>query len=68
MKSDAVQCIQVYMGGNFLSGKYALSVSLFISFHGELESNDPSEGRKKDLVDKYSKESNGMFLLKCGSI
>ena len=27
-----------YMGGNFLSGKYALSVSLFVRFHGDLES------------------------------
>ena len=59
------------MGGNFLSGKYELSVSLFVSFDGNLESKWAIGGPKKKYpVDKYTKESNGMalFLLKVGSI
>ena len=59
------------MGGNFLSGKYALSVSFFVSFHGDLESKRATRGpKKKYSVDKYTKESNGMalFLIKVCSI
>ena len=61
----------VYMGGNFLSGIYALSVSLLVSFHGDLESKWAIRGPIKIYqVDKYTKESTGMalFLLKVGSI
>ena len=36
-----------YMGGNFLSGKYTLSVSLFVSFHGHLESKWAIGGPQK---------------------
>ena len=39
-----------YMGGKFLSEKKALSVSLFVSFHGDLESKLAIGGPKK----KYS--------------
>ena len=58
------------MGGSFLSGKYALSVSLFVSFHGELKSKWAIGGPKKHPIDKYTKESNSMamFLLKVGSL
>ena len=52
------------MGQNFQDGKYSLSVSLFVSFHGDLESKwaiwEPNE---KYPDDKYMKESNGIGLV-----
>ena len=59
------------MDQNYQDGKYALSVSLFVSFHGDLESKWAIGGPKKKYpVDKYTKESNGMalFLWQVGSI
>ena len=59
------------MGRIYQDGKYALFVSLFASFHGDLESNwAMGELRKKYLVDKYTKESNviALFLLQLCSI
>ena len=53
------------MGGDFMSGKYALSVSLFVSFHGDLESKLGIGGKKKKYpVDKYTKDSidRALFL------
>ena len=51
------------MGENFLSLKYALSVSLFVSYHCDLKSKWAiGEPRKKYPVDKYTKESNGIAL------
>ena len=60
-----------YIGQNYQDGKYTLFVSLFVSFHCDLESKLAiGEPRKKYLVDKYTKESNGiaLFLLQIGSI
>ena len=57
---------QAYLGWNYQDGKYALSVSLFVSFLRDLESKwaiwDPN---RKYPVGKYTKESNviGLFLL-----
>ena len=59
------------MGQNYQDGKYALSVSLFMSYYGDLESKWAiSEPNKKHPVVKYSKESNGiaLFLLQVDSI
>ena len=59
------------MGQNYQDGKYALSVSLFVSFHGDLESKWAIwEPNKKHLVEKYINESNGiaLFLLPVDSI
>ena len=53
------------MGENFLS------VSLFVSFHCDLELKWAiGETKKKYPVDKYTKESNviALFLLQIGSI
>ena len=47
------------MGQNNQDGKYALFVSLFVSFHRDLESKWAIvELRKKFPVDKYTEESN----------
>ena len=57
-----------YMGQNYQDGKYALFVSLFVSFHCDLESKWAiRELRKIYQVDQYT---NGiaLFLLKIGSI
>ena len=52
-----------YMGGKFLSEKKALSVSLFVSFHGDLESKLAIGGPKKKYpVDKYTKDNYSMAL------
>ena len=54
------------MGQNYQDGKNALSVSLFASFHGDLELKWAiREQNKKHPVGKYTKESNGIafFLL-----
>ena len=59
------------MGQNYQDGKYALFMSLFVSFHHEKESKWASgESRKNYPVDKYTKESNGiaLFLLQIGLI
>ena len=61
----------MHMGQNYQDGKYALFVSLFGSFHPDLESKWAiREPRKKYPVDKYTKDSNGiaLFLLQVGSI
>ena len=61
----------MHMGQNYQDGKYALFVSLFGSFHRDLESKEAiREQRKKYPVDNYTKESNGiaLFLLQVGSI
>ena len=60
-----------HMGQNYQDEKYALSVSLFVSFHSDLESKWAIGGsEKKYPVNKYNKESNGMalFLWQMGSI
>ena len=44
------------MGTIFLSGKLALSVSLFVSFYGDQISH--RRAQKKFPVDKYTKESD----------
>ena len=45
-----------YMGQNDQDGKYALSVSLFVTFHGDLESKLAIGGPiKKYPVDKYTR-------------
>ena len=55
--------IYIYMGQNYQDGKYELFVSLFVSFPRDLESKWAIvELRKKYLVDKYTKESNGIAL------
>ena len=67
--AEEVSCI--FMGRNYQDGKYSLSVSLFVSFYGELKSKLAiSEANKKHPVDKYTKESNGiaLFLLLLDSI
>ena len=59
------------MGGNYYDVKYALFVSLYVNFQGDLESNWAiREPNKKCPVDKYTKESNGitLFLLYVGSM
>ena len=59
------------MGWNYHDEKYALFLSLFVSFHGGLESKWAIvEPRKKYPVDKYTKDSNGiaLLLLQIGSI
>ena len=58
------------MDQNYQDGKYALSVSLFVSFHGDLESKWAIwEPNKKYTAGKYTKESNGIayFLLQFDS-
>ena len=51
------------MGRNYQDGKYARFVSLFASFHGDLESKLAiGEPRKKYLVDKYTEESYDIVL------
>ena len=51
------------MGQSYQDGKYALSVSLFVSFRGDLESKWAIRGPgEKYPVDKYTKDSNGMAL------
>ena len=51
------------MGKNYQDGKYALSVSLFVSFHDDLESKWAIwKPNKKHPVDKYTKESDGIAL------
>ena len=51
------------MGQNYY-GKYALFMSFFVSFHGDLEPKWAIvEPRKKYPVDKYTKDSNGIALL-----
>ena len=60
-----------YMGENFLSVKYGLFVSLFVSFHHDLESKLAIREAKKEYpVDKYTKDSDGiaLFVLQVGSI
>ena len=53
----------LYMGQNYQDVKYALFMSHFDSFHGDPESKWAMGGlRKKYLVDKYTKESNGIAL------
>ena len=59
------------MGQKNQDGKKALSVSPFVSFHGDLESKWAIwEPNKKHPVDKYTKKSNGiaLFVLKFDSI
>ena len=59
------------MAQNYQDGNYALFVSLFDSFHRDLESKWAiREPRKKYLVDKDTMDSNGiaLFLLQVGSI
>ena len=59
------------MGEHFLSVKYAVFVSFFVSFHRDLESKLAIREAKKEYpVDKYTKDSNGiaLFLLQVGSI
>ena len=58
------QCTKyIYMGWNYQDEKYALFVSLFVSFHGDLESKWAIRGLGgKFSVDKYTKDSNGMAL------
>ena len=59
------------MGRIYQDGKYLLSVSLFVSFYGDLESKlSIWEANKNHPVDKYTKESNGiaLFLLQLDSI
>ena len=52
------------MGQNYQDGKYAHSVSLFVSFHGPLESKLAiARPEKKYPVGKYTKDSNGMALI-----
>ena len=63
--------LKLYMGWNYQDEKYALYVSLFASFHGDLESKWAIwDSNKKHSVDKYTKESNGiaLFLLQFDSI
>ena len=51
------------MGQNYQDVKYALSVSLSVSFHGDLESQWAiRETKQKYPVDEYTLESNGMAL------
>ena len=51
------------MGQNYQDVKYALFVSLFVSFHGDLESKLAIGGKKKKYpVDKYTKDSIDMAL------
>ena len=51
------------MGQNYQEVKYALFVSLFVSFHGDLESKWVIGGLgKKFPIDKYTKDSIGMAL------
>ena len=59
------------MGQNYQDGKYALFVSLFVSFHDDMESKWAIGGLgEKSPGDKYTKDSNGMalFLWQVGSI
>ena len=58
------------MGQNYQDGKYSLSVSLYVSFHGDLESKFAIGGPKKKYpVDKHTKDSNGMaFFVASGLI
>ena len=63
--------IVLYIGQNYQDGKYALFVSLFVSFHRDVESKWAiGEPRKKNPVDKYTKESDGiaLFLLQISLI
>ena len=58
-----VTFLDLYIGQNYQDGKYALSVSLFVSFHNDLESKLAIGGPKKKYpVDKHTKDSNGMTL------
>ena len=59
------------MGQYYQDGEKVLFVSLFVSFHRDLDSKWAiEEPRKKYPVDKYTKESNeiALFLLLVGSI
>ena len=52
------------MGEIYQDGKYALSVSLFVSFCGDLESKWAfREPPKKIPVDKHTKESHSIALV-----
>ena len=51
-----------YMGEHFLSVKYALFMSLFVSFHHDLESKLVIREPEKKPVDKNTKDSNGIEL------
>ena len=54
------------MGGIFLSGKLALSVSLFASFLLDLEPTLAiRKPNKKHQVYMYTKKSNGIALFYC---
>ena len=51
------------MGQNYQDGKYALSVSLYVNFHGDLESKWAITGpEKKYPVEKYTNDRNYMAL------
>ena len=55
-----------FMGGNYQDGKYALFVSFFVSFPGDLESKWAiREPNKKYLVDKFTKERDAIALFYC---
>ena len=59
------------MGQNYQDGKYAFSVSLFVSFHGDLESKWAiKEPGQKHTIDKNTKQSDNiaLVLLQGGSI
>ena len=49
-----------YMGENYQDGKYALSVSLFVSFGGDLQSKGAI---LEPPVEKHIKESHAIALV-----
>ena len=49
-----------HMGQNYQDGKYALMCHFLLVFMVTWSQNEPSEGRKKYPIDKYTKESNDM--------
>ena len=53
-------CMLIYMGQNYQDGKYALSISLFVSFCGDLESKLViGEPKKKHRVGStFNKRNN----------
>ena len=55
--------IFIYMGRNDQNGKYVFSLSLFVSFHDEVESKLASIEPKKHAVKKYTMESNVIALI-----
>ena len=61
----------MHIGQIYQDGKCGLFVSLFVSFHGDLEPKWAiGEPLKKYPVDKYTKESIGieLFVLQIGPI